>query len=270
MTLQGTWQNEYGSQMSLNVASGGYVYGTYVSSTGSTGKYIVVGYQQPNEPTSSAGQAVALAIEWHSILGGQGDNSWNWSSGLSGQISLQNGQLSLVLGHAMVASSDFPGLCKAGTYIDKLIYRRISETADVDLSGPDRSAPLADPMGGTWRSSDGSMILQLSVYPYSGNLFGWVDGKLMTGSGTSLVSGVTDINAMASGLKLQSTGITALAPGGGNAVVYAGCLNLSSGVLTLLLLSSQSTAPGNTFVQTTATQLTFQRVAAEEAERPGQ
>lgn len=266
MTLNGVWQNEYGSQMSLGVYTGGLVYGTYSSSTGSTGKYMVIGYQQAADPTPSAGQAVALSIEWHSIAGGSGDPSWNWSSGLSGQLSIQNGKESLVLAHAMVASSNFPGLCNAGTYIDKLTYFRVSEDAEDASARPDLGAPQADPMQGTWQTADGSVALLIQVYPYSNNLFGWVEGKLALNGGVCPIEGVTDINASSGGLSLQSTGITALpSMTGGPAIAFAGCLNLQNGVLTLLDLASLSTAPNATYIQTTVTQMIFKRVGDVDA-----
>lgn len=266
MTVQGLWQNEYGSQMSLNAYPGGLVFGTYTSSTGSTGKYYVVGWQQPADPTAAAGQPVALAIDWHSIAGGTGDNSWNWTSGLSGQISLQQGAQQLVLAHAMVASSDFPGLCKAGTYIDKLTYKRVSETALDSPTKPDSGVPaLADPLAGTWQSSDGSVVLTLQVQPTTDNWFGWVSGPVRTGGGTFQIEGVTDINARASGLYLQSVSMTAQTAAGG-VVAYGGTLDLRSGTLTLLVLNSGATAAGATYVQTTAGQLSFRRIADDTTE----
>ena len=265
MTVQGIWKNEYGSQMSLSVDSGGLVYGTYSSSTGSTGRYYVVGWQQASEPTPTAGQPVALAIDWHSIAGGQGDASWNWTSGLSGQLSIVNNAQQLVLAHAMVASSDFPGLCKAGTYIDKLIYNRVS---DAETGTPDGreagrqagQAAAADPLAGTWQSGDGSVVLMLQVQPAADNMFGWVSGQVRSGGVTFQIQGMTDINARSSGLFLQSVSITALTPAGG-VVAYSGTLDLRSGALTLLNLTSGATAANATYVQTTAGQLTFRRIA---------
>jgi hypothetical protein len=264
MTLAGLWQNEYGSQMDLGLFNDNLIMGTYSSSTGSTGKYMVIGLQATADPTANAGQPVALAIEWHSIAGGQGDPSWNWSSGLSGQLSLQNGQESLVLAHAMVASSDFPDLCSAGTYIDKLTYTRVSGDAANAVAKPDLSTALDDPLAGTWQSSDGSILLGLQIYPYTGSLFGWIEGQMSMNGNVSPVYGVTDINAASDGLSLQSAAITALPNAAGPAIAFAGCLDLSGGLLTLLDLTSQSTAPNATYVQTTATQLTFTRIGGRE------
>lgn len=266
MTLAGTWQNDYGSQMILSAFSGNLVYGTYASTTGSTGKYMVIGYQQPADPTSGAGQACSLAIEWHSIVAGPGDPSWNWSSGLSGQNSIEKGKEALVLAHAMVASTPFPDLAAAGTYIDKLTYYRVGDGPPNTEARPDLGAPLADPLQGTWQSSDGNLLLQLNVYPYSGSQFGWVSGTIKTSSGSSPVDGVTDINARAGGLTLQSTAITALTNGGASALALAGTLNLSNGQLVLTNLASQSTAPDAAYVQTTVSQVVLRRVATDAAD----
>ena len=259
MTLVGTWQNEYGSQMVLTPLGTNLVWGTYSSTTGSTGKYKVIGYQQAAEPRPTAGQAVALAIEWHSIVAGPGDPSWHWSSGLSGQISIQNGKESLVLAHAMVASSPFSGLAAPGTYIDKLIYSRTA-TASADAPPrPNLDAPLVDPLYGTWQSADGT-VLAIEVYPYTGSEFGWVQGKMAMNGSVCAIEGVTDINARSGGLTLQSTAITALPSTTGPVIAFAGCLNLINGQLTLTTLSSQSTAPDATYVETTVSQKMFVRL----------
>ncbi|WP_136162537.1 avidin/streptavidin family protein [Sphingomonas flavalba] len=259
MTLAGTWQNEYGSQMVLSEINANLVWGQYSSTTGSTGKYMVIGYQQTANPKPAAGQAVALAIEWHSIVAGPGDPSWNWSSGLSGQISIQNGKESLVLAHAMVASSDFSGLAAAGTYIDKLTYFRTATAPDGAGQRPQNGAALADPLQGTWESADGTM-LAIQVYPYTGSQFGWAEGKMLYNGIVCPIEGVTDINAQASGLNLQSTAITALPTPTGPAIALAGCLDYRNGRLTLTNLTSQSTASNATYVETTVSQLTFVRV----------
>lgn len=261
MTLAGVWENDYGSRMTLAVSGDGRVRGIYASTTGSTGEYVVIGCQQAAEPTPRVGQPVALAIAWRSIAGGSADPSWNWSSGLSGQISLRDGEELLVLTHALVASSGFPGLCDAGTHIDRLTYRRVADRPAETLDGPGLPAPQANPLSGTWRSSDDTTLLMIEVHPCCGNLVGRAQGKLMLNGGIWRIDGVTDINALRVGLALQSTGIAAL-PGGARdaAIAFAGCLDLQHGELTLLGLSSQSTPPAATYVQTAVMQRTFRRL----------
>ncbi|MCH8686531.1 avidin/streptavidin family protein [Pedomonas mirosovicensis] len=259
MTLAGTWVNEYGSKMQLAQLNTNLVIGTYSSTTGSTGTYAVIGYQTSAEPTTNAGQAVALAIEWHSITGGQGDNSWHWVSGLSGQISIENNAESLVLAHAMVASTDFPGLATAGTYIDKLIYTRVSDERSPATVTVQEDASLADPMVGSWSANDGTGLLITNVTPYTNGEFGWVRGKAIIGGVVCEIQGVTDINAASNGLTLQSVAITALMGTSGPAVAFGGTLNLQTGVLTLLDLQSQPTAANATYVQTQVSSKTFTR-----------
>lgn len=86
MSIAGVWVNAYGSKMDLGLLNNNLVMGTYQSSTGSTGTYRVIGLQQTADPTPQTGQAVALAIEWHSVVAGPPDNSWHWVSGLSGEL----------------------------------------------------------------------------------------------------------------------------------------------------------------------------------------
>ena len=259
MSLAGVWKNSYGSTMSLSLVDQNLVAGTYKSSTGSTGTYEVIGYQTGHEPTSAAGQAAALAIDWHSVVAGPPDNSWHWVSGLSGQLSIQNGIEQLVLAHSLVASVDFPGLAAAGTYIDKLIYQRVS-TAPIEerpsAPGEGQGAAAADPLVGSWFAADGTALLISSVVPYSGNAFGWVLGKLIWKGSTSLLYGMTDINAQSAGLTKQSVSIVSLpSDQGGPALSFSGTLDLGSGILTMLELQSQSTAPANSYLETQVSSL---------------
>ncbi len=259
MSLAGVWKNSYGSTMSLRLESPNLITGTYKSSTGSVGTYEVVGYQTTADPTSGAGQAAALAIDWHSVEQGPPDNSWHWVSGLSGQLGIHNGVEQLVLSHALVASIDFPGLAVAGTYVDKLIYQRISEASEMSpapapVKGP--AVRAVDPLVGSWLATDGTALLVSSVVPYPGDAFGWVMGKLVWNGGSSPLYGMTDINALGGGLQRQSVSIVGLPGGaGGPAVSLSGTLDLGSGTLSLLSLRSQSTAPGNSYLQTLVSSL---------------
>lgn len=126
-SVAGTWRNDYGSVMTLSV-SGNRVSGTYQSSTGSTGKYEVTGFQVQSASGADINLPVALAIEWSSTGDDPLDPSWNWCSGLSGQLSVTDQGDVLTLTHLLVATSDFPGLADRANYIDKLVYRRIQAT----------------------------------------------------------------------------------------------------------------------------------------------
>lgn len=261
MSVSGTWKNAYGSTMSLYVYGSGLVLGQYQSSTGSTGTYAVIGCQGPADPGPTAGQPVALAIDWHSIVPGPPDNSWHWASGLSGQLSVSTsgGPPSLVLAHAMVATATlaFPGgAIDPGTYIDKLVYAPV---ADAPLPGageqPGAGDPIASPLNGRWLGSDGSVLI-LNVSSAYSSAFGWVLGTYQVNGGLWDVAGVTDINAYGQGVPLESVALT-LVDGAGHAIALAGTLQLQSMKLTLSRLTSVATLPSVTYAQTMIDAVTF-------------
>jgi saccharopepsin len=255
MSAEGVWVNEYGSRMSLAVGPDGAIAGTYESTTGSTGKYRVVGYQQPNDPTSKAGQALALAIHWHSIVEGPADASWHWSSALGGQISLHEEAETMVLSHALVVTDPFPGLAPVGTYIDKLTYKRVSKDA-VGVEPLLLSPAVVDPLARRWRSADGTMLDLVVTHTGSGE-FGCVSGRIVTGGLAAEIAGVTDIKAASGGVALQSVAITARLSSWGPVVSLSGSLDLQGRVLKLLDFSSLSTAPDATYLQTRVAARTF-------------
>ncbi len=257
-SVAGTWTNDYGSVMNLTVV-GNQVSGVYQSSTGSTGKYEVTGYQMGTASTQKLGQPVALAIEWRSISEGTGDPSWNWSSGLCGQISLVGTEEVLTLNHVLVASRDFATVANQGTYIDKLLYRRSGSTQGnkQHIASPQEQT-IKNALVGTWEASDGTR-LKLSVKAARQGRLGRVHGQLTTASGHSEVSGFTDINATASDLALQSLAITAAQK---NSVVsLSGALDIKRDTLNLQVLISTPTAPDHVYVQTQLSSLTFERSA---------
>lgn len=254
MSVAGTWKNHYGSVMTLNV-NGNRVTGTYQSSTGSTGRYEVVGYQLKSAETPNQGLPVALAIEWHSIGKEPADPSWNWSSGLCGQVTLSGTEDILELSHLLVASSDFPGLAQRGTYIDKLRYRRTGAVAAERLASTP-STETDNPLNGTWLAADGT-VLAVTVHAEWEGRFGRVTGYLSGPSGATAVAGFTDISAAAGGLPLQSVAITAAEQTA--ALSLSGSLNLHSDVLELAVLSTVSTVPANAYVQTGLASLVLKR-----------
>jgi hypothetical protein len=254
MSAAGTWKNEYGSIMTLEEA-GASLTGIYQSSTGSVGIYEVHGVQVGNAATAALGQPVALSISWHAIDDACHDPSWHWNSGLCGQISLQDDQEVLVLAHNMVASSDFFGLVKAGSYIDKLTYRR------APLQEPERSLRHknevpGNPLAGRWISAEGT-ALELKVYAAADNDLGYVSGRLVRPTGTLPVEGFTDLHSASVGIAMQSLALTAA--GASEVLGLSGTLDGSTGSLTLLEMTSESTAPGNSYSQTRMATLLFKR-----------
>ena len=257
-SVAGTWENDYGSVMDLTVTDG-KVSGTYRSSTGSTGTYEVTGYQLNTVAIPTLNQPVALAIEWHSIGRDPADPSWNWCSGLSGQMSVTNKGDTLTLSHLLVATSDFPGLADRGTYIDKLVYRRANTTQPNEPSPVlAKLLPIDNLLTGTWIAADRT-TLELNVHTSSEQRFGYVRGYLSSAPETPGVelSGFTDINAVASKLSRQSVALTAAKTS--LAISLCGSLELESETLTLVMLSSLQTAPAHAYLATDIMTVSFKR-----------
>ncbi|HLT91119.1 MAG TPA: avidin/streptavidin family protein [Woeseiaceae bacterium] len=260
MSVTGTWTNSYGSVMELQQLVGGMVTGTYQSSTGSTGKYFVVGMANMNDPTPQLGQSVALAIYWRSYEGGPSDPSWHWVSGLSGQLDVSGAQPTIYLMHAMVATCDFPGLADAGTYVDKLVYTpkgALQEPAPkLEIASPEAAA---DPISGIWvcRENPG-LALGLALNNPS---VGYVTGNWYTPTGQYPVLAFTDVDAQSAGLPRQGLSVTVGLGTAGTCQSMAGSLEFSTGVLTLTVFDSRGTAGDAIYVQTKASQLTFSRNA---------
>ena len=170
----------------------------------------------------------------------------------------------LTLSHLMVASDDFPGLAKAGVYLDKLNYHRIgSEPESAVGAKPDRSKPLKksikDPIDGVWKAEDGT-TLSLQVNPEPQNRFGFVEGTCTGRFGSSQVSGLTDINASSAGLAAQATSLALLSNADGAAISLGGLLDLKSGKLDLEVLVNRGTDPKATYVQTEIVTMRFLKV----------
>lgn len=267
MTLAGVWENQYGSRMELDV-EGNLVRGTYASTTGSTGQYVVSGWQAVNEPNEEAGQPVALCIEWRSVVEGPSDPSWNWASGFGGQVSRINGEDVLILAHLLVASSDFDGIAPQGIYPDKLTYRRVGQAPTIPTEMMGRGvSPISDRAAGVWIAQDGA-CLELVVTPASESRFGHVTGALNDAGAVSEIAGLTDINAPANGLALQSIALAALDGKGSTALAFAGTLRLSDDTLDLYLLVNRATPPGSTYVQTSMRAVRFNRINSDVVPSP--
>lgn len=252
MTAGGLWVNDYGSRMALHVAADGIVTGRYASSTGSTGEYAVTGHAGPGPAGPRSGQVLALAISWHSLVPGPADASWDWCSGLSGQISLRDGgRAEMVLTHALVASSDFPGLARTGTHIDRLTYRPAGDDGagpmvpplPVPGAVPDAApvaAPVVGPLSGTWHDGDG-VAVTLTVRPDAG--FDRLSGRLRLDGVELPVAGMAGRGAV------RALSLTGRLPDGG-VVCLAGSLPAAGGPLSLLDLTSHPTPPDSSYLQT--------------------
>jgi saccharopepsin len=262
LSVAGTWKNGYGSVMTLTV-TGNVVSGIYQSSTGSTGRYAVMGYQASTGPSQEKGLPVSLAIDWHPLDEQQADPSRHWVSGLCGQLHGVAGEDRLELSHLLVATRDFPDLANRGTYIDKLSYRRVA----VETLEPAHALALApnNPLNGTWLASDG-FRLDLHVQASRQHAFGRVSGTLTTPTERAEVSGFTDINAGTGGLSRQSASLTAVQVGGETVLSLAGSLALKEDELELLALFTSSTTMAQSYVQTQIKSFMFRRTLGAEAD----
>ncbi|MDN7143370.1 hypothetical protein KC131_22220 [Pseudomonas sp. JQ170] len=258
MSAVGTWVNEYGSIMTL-VIEDNRLRGVYQSSTGSVGTYEVFGVQAIEAATSLQGQPLALAISWHAFDEALADPSWHWSSGLCGQISYQDGQEVMVLAHALVASSDLPRVAGAGTYLDKLTYKRVpAQVVDLELN---RYREVAEnPLAGRWLAADGSLTLRVDAVRDS--RLGFVSGSIVSQSGTHEISGFTDLHASAVDLPLQSVTLVA-ATAASQVIALSGTLDTLTGRLSVLEMTSAPTAPSTTYCQTQVASTVYNRHTAD-------
>lgn len=257
VTVAGTWRNDYGSVMTLEV-SGRQVTGTYRSSTGSTGEYSITGCVSGTGATRTTNQPLALAIEWHDLGDETKDPSWNWASGLSGQLSVTDKGDVLALNHLLVATSDFPELARQGTYIDKLFYRRVKQPTGPRPSADIAPLPIENTLTGRWGSADGTSLV-LSVYCDSKQRVGIVRGYFTCLEASVEVTGFTDINTMECELSLQSVSLTGANARDTTACTLCGSLDLMADTLNLLVLTSSAVAPAHAYLATQISSLHFTR-----------
>lgn len=249
MSITGTWRNEYGSLMTL-AAEGDALHGIYVSSTGSSGTYPIMGFQGSREATPSHGQPVALAVSWHSLLGGRSDASWQWSSGLSGQISATEGGEVLTLSHLLIASTEFPGLANAGIYLDKLTYRRASNAPALPLAQDSAfgSDPSAQSLGGVWRDAQGP-CLRLEVTSLDATRAARLSGTWSVNGEHLRIAGFANIPAP-DAPQCWGLSLTLADPAQASVACLAGVFDADTESLRLFQLRSAPTAADATYLQT--------------------
>jgi len=257
MTLAGTWQNEYGSRMSLSVENGA-VSGTYDSTTGATGRYLVTGWESEAGRAGDLGCPVALVISWHSIADLAPDPGWHWVSALSGQVHTVGGEELLIVTHLLVASVAFEGLCRRGIYSDKLTFRRLKTKSDhlpVPLHATDK---LNGPVSGSWTAQDGT-IIDVQVVAEIGSGPALVAGALVQGDDRLDILGFTDIRADAHGIGFQSMAIAAADKTRQNILAAGGWFEAATGTVTLQSLTSLATKADQLWLQTDLRPLFFSR-----------
>ncbi|QYY27558.1 MULTISPECIES: avidin/streptavidin family protein [Cupriavidus] len=258
MSIAGTWRNEYGSLMTLSVGDGvapGALRGLYRSSTGSVGSYLVAGFAAAQAVSLDHGQPVALSICWHSLGGEQADPSWQWTSGLSGQLSVVDGEEVLTLSHLLMASGDFPGLMPAGHYIDKLSYRRCANPPSAPAIVRPAAATMNHPLAGEWCGGDGTVLkLVAGLLPDAG--FAEVSGVLSCKGHEVPVTGFIT-SGSGTAVSRHAVSLAVADPGAGTVAAMSGTLDAARGTLQLFSLSSRSTTSGDRYAQTSASHVEY-------------
>lgn len=256
MSISGNWINIYNSTMQLEQTDTGVIFGSYSSTTGSSGAYYIVGFGSQSA-TPGDGQSLALSILWRSYEGGQGDPSWHYVSGFSGQCITVDNVESLILLHDLVATAPFPGVVPGtGAYLDKLTYTpQTGGETPVPRPEPSGIEALNSPIDGTWSCvQDPSLSLTVALQD---DVWGFVSGTLIWQGEQVPVAGFTDCYAVSGGLNLQGLTVTAYFPSTGQSIAFAGSLNLETGGLALAQLTSLGTAPSSLWTQTQLAGLDF-------------
>uniref|UniRef100_A6VVU0 Uncharacterized protein n=1 Tax=Marinomonas sp. (strain MWYL1) TaxID=400668 RepID=A6VVU0_MARMS len=189
LMLNGSWENSYGSTMTLEVDEDGFIFGEYGSHTGSTGTYLVIGYCRPSNPTNAAGQPLVLSIYWRSIGGEEPDEGSHWVSTYCGQLD-SDGQMTVM--NSLVTTTKYQAFVP-GDYIDKLIFNKYSSSNEIKTKNIEsiaqEKAKFANPINGVWVNQEKS--IQLTVF-LQDKEYGVVNGWLAYGSELISMLGFTD------------------------------------------------------------------------------
>jgi hypothetical protein len=260
MSFKGMWLNEYGSAMNLSHDDDGRVFGSYRSTTGSTGTFYVLGYADPREYGAARGRSVSLSIFWRSIGDDPADPSWHWVSGLGGQLLEERGdETTILLLHDMVATAAFPGQADVGRHLDKLVFTQksdarvaaIASARDIIASAPSAGLPCA--LSGTWvDESDPSTRLLPKLLD---SRFGFAEASLEVGGKACAAIGFIDPFAEAEGCRLQAISLSGLIDREkGETITLSGSLDRSERVATLTVFRNSGTTHELRYTQTTVDQ----------------
>jgi Avidin family len=245
--VSGKWTNSYGSLMNILQFPNGLIWGTYSSTTGSSGTYMVLGFS----PYGAAGnQPVALCIYWKSTTNGPPDPTWSWVSMMCGQLLMDapfGPQLELL--HSMVASGPFSAVdvFAPGAYTETLVFTPFTsavadEITPVNPFDNNTVTPLV--LNGQWvnknsNSRFSNLNIQTYVYPPL------VDGTLYTEQRSIMIGGL--YNADATPTMLQTVALTGIYTdknGMNAAITLGGFYDAVKNELDLIVFKSISTTYG--------------------------
>jgi saccharopepsin len=262
MSVNGIWRNSYGSVMSLRQERDGRIYGSYQSTTGSTGTYYVLGYADSRDQTPERGQSLALSIFWHSIGSDPADPSWHWVSGQGGQLLGEGAERRLLLMHDMVATAAFPGQNGVGRHIDKLIFTPDPDAKIVPVApalglieGSDAAGQSTD-FSGEWVDAN---VPSIRIRPRLVDArFGFATADLILDGHQCSAWGFIDGLARQESCDRQAISLSALLdPRSGETASLSGYLELATGVASLTVFRSKGTSPELSYTQTCVDQLRF-------------
>lgn len=189
MFLDGSWENSYGSIMTLRVNEEGSITGRYTSHTGSTGTYLIVGHCRPNDPTAETGQPLVLSIFWRSIGGEKPDGGSHFVSTYCGQLD-DKGQMTVI--NSLVTTVAFQEFI-TGDYIDKLVFNKQSikhENCIEDINSlPESKGSVSNIINGIWSDTEKNIQLALSV---KNQEYGLIEGRLFYNDELVKMFGFTD------------------------------------------------------------------------------
>lgn len=263
--LNGRWVNSYGSQMDLTVEPTGEIFGTYSSTTGASGRYLVYGYCSPGNPTSEQGQPVALSITWRPFDTQTENESWHWVSTYCGQLlstTSENGseskeELSVI--NSLVATTRYIG-AEPGNYIDKLAFSKQDDSGECEPAQLQEmfhaSNATDNPINGTWADENNDLQLTLSLVNQQN---GVVYAELTHCNQTITLKGFTDTLALTEAGRQSLTLSGMLTDSQNKPVSLNGYLDRHSDQLVLTYWSAYGTSENAAYLQTSASDTLFSR-----------
>jgi hypothetical protein len=247
LILNGTWENSYGSTMTLDVSNDGFILGEYGSHTGSTGTYIVVGYCRPINPVQDASQPLVLSIYWRSTGDEEPDDGSHWVSTYCGQLDF-NGQMTVM--NSLVTTTQYQDF-ESGDYIDKLIFTKRSSSVlifsvDKMKSITQKKVEVANPINGSWQDAEQQIQLTVSL---QNQRYGFIEGWLSYSNERVKICGFTDTLPRQNNNILQSVSLSGYMMVHGQPISLVGRISQDTRALVLSRWLANSTTTDESFFQ---------------------
>lgn len=246
LILNGTWENSYGSTMTIEVDSSGLILGEYGSHTGSTGTYVVVGYCRPINPVHDASQPLVLSIYWRSTGDEEPDEGSHWVSTYCGQLD-STGQMTVM--NSLVTTTPYKNF-EPGDYIDKLVFTKSSSFPTLLTNHinhfTQQNTKVANPINGIWQSTEQPVELVLALQD---ERYGFVSGWLSYNHERIAVYGFTDTLPQQHNNILQSVSLSGYMMNTSQPISLVGRIDQDAGVLVISRWLANSTSTDDAFFQ---------------------